>query len=400
VFRGFDDFDDREAKGARECVVAAVMCWHRHDDTSAIAHQDIVCDPYGNRRTGGWIGRESASEHSCFGPVLRLFNVAERLCLSNVFVDRVTLRGCCNPGRQRMLRRHDDKGRTPDGIRPRRVDRQRFPDTGNGEGDLRALGPSDPVPLHCLDALWPIEFLKVFQESVGIGCDLQHPLAHQPPFNGFAGLDIFAVFDLFVGQNRTLRRTPVHCDLGLIGKAALEQFQEDPLRPSNKIWVGGSEFAAPIIREAEALHLAPKCIDVRFGRDRRMDTCPDSVALGRQAVSVPPHRMQNIESTHALVSGNYVGRCIAFRMSDMQTFTGRVGKHVQHIEFGLGKIGLGSKSRVLFPVPLPLRLNSLRIVWHSAGSPRHRPGSRGNPFHSRECHGLSPVGWIFRRDRQ
>jgi hypothetical protein len=42
-----------------------------------------------------------------------------------------------------------------------------------------------------------------------------------------------------------------------------------------------------------------------------MDSCPNRIALRRQAVSVPSHGMQDVESSHTFVSGDDVGCGVA-----------------------------------------------------------------------------------------
>jgi hypothetical protein len=107
----------------------------------------------------------------------------------------------------------------------------------NNESDLRSLRSTDPVSLHRLDALGPVQFVQILQQTVSISSDLQHPLTHKAALDGFTRFHILAVLDLFVGQNRALRRAPVDGHLRLIGKAALVEFQEDPLRPAHEVWV-------------------------------------------------------------------------------------------------------------------------------------------------------------------
>src|SRR3954465_1733761 len=78
--------------------------------------------------------------------------------------------------------------------------------------------------------------------------------------------------------------------------------------------------------------------------------------------------MQDIEPSHTLVTGDDIGRGITFRMADMQSLAGRIGEHVQHIEFRPGAILVRPERRVFLPVALPLGLNSFGIVNHQMPS--------------------------------
>src|SRR4051794_5016857 len=78
--------------------------------------------------------------------------------------------------------------------------------------------------------------------------------------------------------------------------------------------------------------------------------------------------MQDIEPSHTLVTGDDIGRGITFRMADMQSLAGRIGEHVQHIEFRPGAILVRPDRRVFLPVALPLGLNSFGIVNHQMPS--------------------------------
>src|SRR5258708_37980248 len=161
-----------------------------------------------------------------------------------------------------MLWRQDKEGRAPDCPRSRGIDSQKLFGALNGESYLRSLRSAVPVSWQRLDAVWPVEFVQVVEQAVSIGRDPQHPLPHEAALDRFTRFHIFAVLDLFVGQNRALSRAPIDRHLRLVSKAALVEFQKDPLRPAHEVWVSGGEFTAPVVGEAEALHLIFKIRDV------------------------------------------------------------------------------------------------------------------------------------------
>ncbi len=51
-------------------------------------------------------------------------------------------------------------------------------------------------------------------------------------------------------------------------------------------------------------------------------------------------------------------------MPNMESCTGRVRKHIQHIEFRSGFIYFCFVSGIVFPILLPLALDILVIVFH------------------------------------
>ena len=357
--------DDRQVERAREGVIAVVMSGHGHDGAFAVAHQHIVGDPERQLGSIGWIDRVTASEYA-------------RLAAGAVGAFVLALAGAgfdighhCGPAvvrgdlrHQWMLGSEHAVGCSPQRVGSRAEDPQHFIGAIDGERDFGPFRATDPVALHRLDALRPVEPLQIFQQAVGIGRYLQHPLPHQPLFHGIAGLDILAVLHLLVGEHRSLVGAPVHRHFRLVGQSTLEQFEEDPLRPTNILGICCRQLPAPVIGEAEPLHLRAKGLDVALRGDGRMHAGADGVALGRQAVGVPAHRVQDIEAAHALIAGDDVGRRVSLRVTHMQPLPGGIGKHVEDVEFRLREIDLRRKGPVHLPVLLPLRLDKLGVVGH------------------------------------
>jgi hypothetical protein len=77
-----------------------------------------------------------------------------------------------------------------------------------------------------------------------------------------------AVNDLLVGEDSPERGAPVDRHVGAVREAAVEELEEDPLRPLVVARVGGRDLALPVVREAERLELAAEAVDVGGGRDR------------------------------------------------------------------------------------------------------------------------------------
>lgn len=73
----------------------------------------------------------------------------------------------------------------------------------NGKGYFRTLGFADPVALHILDALAPVQLLQVFQQALCISGNFQHPLTHRTTDNRVPSALAEAVNNFFVGQYST-----------------------------------------------------------------------------------------------------------------------------------------------------------------------------------------------------
>ena len=91
-----------------------------------------------------------------------------------------------------------------------------------------------------------------------------------------------------------------------------------------------------------------------------------------QAEGVPSHGMQHVPAPHPFVTGDDIGRNIAFGMAHVESGSGRVREHIEDIKLGLGRVDLRTKRLMLAPVGLPLRFNGLVIVEFG-----HGPDERG-----------------------
>ena len=135
-----------------------------------------------------------------------------------------------------------------------------------------------------------------------------------------------AVNHLLVGQHRATFRAPVHFALFAEGDALLEHAQEEPLVPVVVRGIAGSEFAAPVVAETEAAQNAAKFGDVLFGPNARRGVILDRSVFSGQAEGVETHRMQDVESGHALVAGDSVADRVIAHVAHVQGARG-VRKH-------------------------------------------------------------------------
>ena len=294
---------------------------------------------------------------------------------------------------QRMFRREHHVGGAVKRVRSR----GEYPDffVVDLKIDFRAFASADPISLEQLDSLRPIEAFKFINQSLRVSGNAQHPLPHRPPDDWKSADFAFAINHFFVRQNGAKLRTPVHQHIGNVSEAnfirilaaisldrlgpvrfriepRIINLEKDPLRPFEVTRIGGVDFTVPIIGETDPLQLRFEFRDVLAGGDGRMLAALDRVLLGRQPERVPAHRMEDIEPAHPFVTRDDVGGRIAFRMSDVQTGAARIRKHIEHVEFRLGRIEVFLarircvKNLALIPDGLPLGLNLVERIWFAA----------------------------------
>ncbi len=236
----------------------------------------------------------------------------------------------------------------------------------SGVGDLKAhlgaLGAADPIALHLLDVLRPVQIVQIVQQALGVGGDLQHPLTHAPALDGLAGVYVHAVDHLLVRQHRALRWAPPHRNLRPVGQAALVQLQEDPLAPAVVVLVAGVDLALPVEREAQALQLLLEAPDVLGGDVGGVAALADGVALGGQPEGVPADGIQHVETPQALVPGDDIDGGVAQRVTQMQAGARRVREHAQGVELRAIVGGRGGERPLLGPAGLPAGLDLLGVV--------------------------------------
>ena len=89
----------------------------------------------------------------------------------------------------------------------------------NFKNNFRAFAAANPVPLHFLERIAPVNRVEVGQEFLGVGGDAEHPLAHWLADDRKAADFAFAVNDFFVRQHRAEFGTPVHWRFADVGEA-------------------------------------------------------------------------------------------------------------------------------------------------------------------------------------
>ena len=367
------DRRDVEAVLAGELEVPLIAARHRHDRPGAVAHQDVVGDPDRDVLARHRVRGVAAGEHAGLHPGLVLpleVLAAGGLTLvlehgGRLFTDREI-------GDHRVLRRqHHERG--PE----ERVWTGREHLDGAGrrrEEDPCTRGATDPVALHGLQRVGPLEHVQIVDQAIGIGRDPHHPLAHV----ALEDREVAAIAapvggDLLVGDDRAQAWAPVDRRIGHVGQAVrvddvgllaggqarpaapvvelahagvelrtqlgdrasasdasvgthglrvvprLEDLGEDPLGPSVVGRIGRVDRAPGVVTQPEPADLAAVRDDVVGGRDRRMRAGLHGELLGRQAEGVEAHRVQHVAAGHPLVADVDVGPREPQRVPDVQT---------------------------------------------------------------------------------
>ncbi len=446
VRRRLEHGADRQAEYLRELEVPLVVRGDCHDRAGAVPHQHVVGDEHGQPLAGHRVDRVGAGEDARLLEALLLPpQVGEPRGRLPVRQDRrrrgpVTLglpgrRGVAPLQRrarwppvtgrqlvnQRMLgRQHHVRG-AGHRVGPGGVHADLLVRAGYRELDAGAVARTDPVPLHRLDRLWPVERVEVAEQAVGVGGDPQHPLPQRPPVHRVVA-DVAAAVggDFLVGQHRAQPGAPVDQLLGNVGETvavdqlaplqpgqlrprpairvgvarglpfsrfelrnqffdrpgafgiwiepAIEDLQEDPLRPPVVGDVRGRELAPAVVAEPEPAELPPHVGDVVPGGDRRVLPGVERVLLGRQPERVIAERVQHVVARHAQEARVHVGPDVAERVADVQPRAAGVGEHVHDEELRpvgdaveslrqrAGRIRRVERS-LRFPVVLPVQLD-------------------------------------------
>ena len=269
-------------------------------------------------------------------------------------------------------RQHHERG-APQRVRPRREDLDGLA-VLRMEGHLGTRAAADPVGLHDLDRIGPLDVLEIGQQFVRVVGDAELPLFQF--LLDDRGAAPFAVIVLapylFAGQGGVAFRAPVHGRLLAVGEIGLQQAQEEPLRPLVVPGLAGDRLAVPGPHRAHLPQLAAHVVDVVVGPNPRVDAVGDGRVLGRQAERVEPNREEDVGPLHAPITGRGVAGGHGVPMPHVQV-PGRVGEHGQGVPLGPVRILHGPIQAQPFPFLLPLGLDGRRVVAGNFGRHGIRP---------------------------
>ena len=360
VLAAVHDRPDLEAELPRELVVALVVRGHRHDRAGAVLHQHVVGHVHRDLLAVDRVGHGRVQRHAglllVVGPALlgRLDGGAAHVL---GHLGRVA-----QAQHVRVLGRHDEEGRSEQGVRAGGEHLVVGVQGGAVELDLRALGAADPVALHGHHVLGPLDGLQVVQQPVGVVGDAEEPLLQLAHLDQRARALAAPVDDLLVGQHGLLDRVPVDRRLVAVGQALLEQAQEQPLGPAVVLGLVGAELPRPVDRHAPAAELALELGDRGLGGLTWVLAGADGVVLGRQAERVVAQRVQDPVAVAAAEVRDRVADGVDLQVPDVGLARG-VGQHLEHVALGPPVVLVGDLPGALVgPHLLPAGLDLPGVV--------------------------------------
>ena len=224
-----------------------------------------------------------------------------------------------------MLGGHHEEGRSEEGVGAGREDGIVDVQFLAPEGDLGALAAADPVALHRLDVLGPVDPVEVAEQPLGVVGDPQQPLLELADLDhGPAALAVPVGAHLLVGEHGLVVGAPLDGRLAAVREPGPEQLQEDPLGPAVVGGFAGGELPGPVDRDPPGSELLLKGGDRLGRRDTWVDARADRVVLGRQPERVVAHRVQHPCAATAAVVGDGVPQRVALQVADVGLPT-RVG---------------------------------------------------------------------------
>ena len=379
-----DHDGDRQVVLVGEGEVALVVGGHAHHRAGAVAEQHVVGDPDRHGLIGERVADVCAGEDAGlfeFGGLALDFRLTAGL--RDISIDCFALLRRGEPIDQRVFGREHEVADAEDGIGAGGEDSdavgvvERLVER---EGDLRAFGAADPVALHHLDRLWPVDRGEV-EQLVGVVGDAEEPLLEVAGLDDRGAALAVAVAEvvaqhLFVGQHGAAGGAPVGGGAVAVGQAVLVELEEPPLGPAVVLRVGGGEFAVPVEAGAHLLELAAHRLDVAVGPLFGVRVVLDGGVFGGQAEGVEAEREEHVVALHPLPAGGGVAGGHRVPVADVQVAAG-VGQHGEE-EVGLARVLIGrAVEAVDRPSSAPARLDLGGVVGGRGRCVGHRRGRVG-----------------------
>ncbi len=300
VVGGLHGAHDREPVLGGEGPVALVLGRHGHDRPGPVAHEHVVGHVERDGAAGERVDDVAAGEGAALveggGIALRhALDVGRGGGPGAQRVDGVALLGGGQLVDERMLGGHDGIGHAEAGVGAG----GEHPDGEvgaplDGQVELGALGPPDPVALHGLGPLGPLEVVEGLEELVGVVGDAEEPLLEVALDDDVARALAGAVGQhLLVGQHGLAAGAPVDRGQGPVGQAGLPEPQEDDLVPPHVGGVVAVDLPAPVVDGAEPPERGRELGDPGVGEDPGVGPGLDGGVLGRQAEGVEPDRAED-----------------------------------------------------------------------------------------------------------
>ena len=301
-----DDLDDRDIEFLRKLKVAVVMSRYAHDGSRTVIGQHVVGQPDRRLCAIQRIDGIASGEYAGFFLVLQTVHIGFHGGLIDITIHRLFRLRRGQRSRQRMFRSQNHEGCAIKGIRSGGINGDLLLSSIHREIHFRAVRLADPVGLHLLYLLRPVQFVQIIQQTVCIFGDLQHPLTQI--FLGYLGAAAltFSVDHFFVGQSGFTGRTPVNGELLFIGQSLFKHFDKNPLGPFIEIRICGVHFHIPVIDSRDIIDLLFDIGHVLCRRFGRMNAHLDGIVFRRETESIPSHGMNQVIALQHFIAAPYI----------------------------------------------------------------------------------------------
>ena len=367
-----DDRHDGQVVLTGKLKVALVAAGNGHDGAGAVVGNDIIGNPHGDLLAVDGVHHVATGKGTVLleGALGTLHGRDMLGVLDDLGDGLLVLRALDELVQARVLGSQDKEGDTEERVGTRGEDGDLTLVAldglailvAQGKVDLGALGATDPVGLHLLDALGPAgELLQVVEQLLRVLGNLVVPLLKVALLGLGAAAPALALGNLLVGQNGLTSGAPVDRVLLAIDQALFPHLLKDPLAPAVIIGAAGLDHAIQIVGEAHALHRGERLVHVLIRPGGSLRVVLDGGVLGGQAKGVKADGMQHVVAAHAGLTGHGIADGIVARVAHVQV-TRRIREHLEHVLFGLAVVGVDGKEVGVLPGLHPLGLNGLRVV--------------------------------------
>ena len=321
-----DDRHDRQIILACELKVALVAAGNGHDGAGAVVGNNVVGNPHGDLLAVDRVHHVAAGKGTVLlEGALGTFDGGDMLgVLDDLGHGLLVLRTLDELVQTRVLGSQDKEGDTEERVGSRGEDGDLTLVAldglailvAQGKVDLGALGTTDPVGLHLLDALGPAgELLQVIEQLLRVLGNLEVPLLQVALLGLGAAAPALALGDLLVSQNGLAGGAPVDRVLLAVNQALFPQLLKDPLTPTVIIGAAGLDHAIQIVGEAHALHRGERLVHVLIRPGGSLRVVLDGGVLGRQAKGIEADGVQHVIAAHAGLTGHGIADGIVARVA-------------------------------------------------------------------------------------
>ena len=314
-----DNLNDRNVEFCCKCKVTVIMCRYAHDCSGTVVSQYIIRQPDRHLCSVDRIDRVASCENSGFFLILKAVNIRLHGSVVDIFFHCFSCLIGCKFFCKSMLRSQYHKCCAVKCIRSCCVDSDLFISSIHRELYLSTVGLTDPVCLHLLNLLRPVQFVQVVQKSLCIFGNLEHPLTEVLLCYFRTAALTFSIDNFLVCKSGLTGRAPVDRELFLVSKAGLKHLYKNPLSPFVEVRVCRVDLSVPVVKSRDLIDLSLDILYIFRCGLCRMNAHFDRVVFCRKSECIPSHRMNDIVSLKQFVTAPYIGDDISSPVSDMQT---------------------------------------------------------------------------------